>query len=233
MRTVRLRTSARRTNVVAFENTQGGSLNNFYASLNLYDGSTLVATLSTKGLQGWVANGMTLPPNLGGNIGTNTSYTAGSFNGNLLADYFGFNMGAVSASLIVTSAQLVVYQGTITNNLKLQLFAASDLYSELTNPMQQGSQYSALISGTSYGMFSLAKTLVTSNPMTQLVFTLNAAAVTDVQKQIVARQEFVIAGDVTSVPEPSTWIMMLAGFAGLGLLARRRAARRRAEAMMG
>jgi len=142
-------------------------------------------------------------------------------------------MGAVSASLIVTSAQLVVYQGTITNNLKLQLFAASDLYSELTNPMQQGSQYSALISGTSYGMFSLAKTLVTSNPMTQLVFTLNAAAVTDVQKQIVARQEFVIAGDVTSVPEPSTWIMMLAGFAGLGLLARRRAARRRAEAMTG
>jgi hypothetical protein len=68
-------------------------------------------------------------------------------------------------------------------------------------------------------MFSLTKTLVTSNPMTQLVFTLNAAAVTDIQKQIVARQEFVIAGDVTSVPEPSSWMMMLAGFAGLGLRA--------------
>jgi hypothetical protein len=38
-----------------------------------------------------------------------------------LADYFGFNMGAVSASLIVTSAQLVVYQGTITKQSEIAI----------------------------------------------------------------------------------------------------------------
>ena len=51
----------------------------------------------------------------GGPNGTNTSYTAGNYGGTLLADYFGFNLGAVPATFTVTSATLVVYSGKITN----------------------------------------------------------------------------------------------------------------------
>ena len=70
--------------------------------------------------------------------------------------------------------------------------------------------------------------------MAQLIFTLNAAAVTDIQAAITDRGVFAIAGQASApVPEPSTWVMMLAGFAGLGVVARRRAAKRRAAAAAG
>ena len=67
------------------------------------------------------------------------------------------------------------------------------------------------------------------------MFTLNAAAVTDINTAIKDQGVFVIAGQASAapVPEPSTWVMMLAGFAGLGVVARRRAAKRRAAAAAG
>ena len=67
------------------------------------------------------------------------------------------------------------------------------------------------------------------------MFTLNAAAVSDINTAITEQGVFVVAGQVSaaSVPEPSTWVMLLAGFAGLGVVARRRAAKRRAAAAAG
>jgi hypothetical protein len=58
--------------------------------------------------------------------------------------------------------------------------------------------------------------------------------VADINAAIAAKGVFVIAGEASApVPEPSTWVMMLAGFAGLGIAARRRAAKRRAAAAAG
>ena len=67
------------------------------------------------------------------------------------------------------------------------------------------------------------------------MFTLNAAAVSDINTAITDQGVFAVAGQVSAapVPEPSTWVMMLAGFAGLGVVARRRAAKRRAAAAAG
>jgi hypothetical protein len=165
----------------------------------------------------------------------------------LLADYFGFNLKAVPANLTVTSAILVVRSGTINTNLKSNLVAATQYAGQLlTPPIQSPTLYNELVNGTngiknvSYGIFSVsanttgASTMASaSNAMAELMFTLNAAAVTEINAQIQAGGPFVVSGSVTDVPEPSTWVMMLAGFAGLGVLARRRAARRRAAAGAG
>jgi PEP-CTERM motif len=220
------------TSLLAFENTQSNTTE-FYASLELFNGSTLLTTVSTKGFQGWVSNLTTLPLSIGGPNGANTSYTVGSTGNMLLADYFGFKLGGVSATLKVNSAKLVVYSGTINANLTLNLVGATQYANQLlTPPIQSSTLYNELVNraNTSYGQFSLADP---PNPLTQLMFTLNDAAVSEIKTQIQRKGLFVVSGNVDGVPEPSTWVMMLAGFAGLGVLARRRAARRRAVAAAG
>ena len=236
------------TSELAFEYTQSSSSTTaFFASLELFNGSSLVDTLTTQGFQGWVSNLTSVPPSVGGSNGGNNGYTVGNTGTMLLADYFGFNMKAVPASLTVTSAILVVRSGTINTNLKLNLVAATQYAGELlTPPIQSPTLYNELVNGTngiknvSYGIFSVsanttgASTMASAtNAMAELMFTLNAAAVTEINAQIQAGGPFVVSGSVTDVPEPSTWVMMLAGFAGLGVLARRRAARRRAAAEAG
>jgi hypothetical protein len=69
----------------------------------------------------------------------------------------------------------------------------------------------------------------TGNPLHNIVFALNSAAVKDINAAIALKKNQVALGGVAlAVPEPSTWIMMLAGFAGLGLAA---AGRRAAGSM--
>ena len=74
----------------------------------------------------------------------------------------------------------------------------------------------------------------TTDPTARLVFTLNGMALTDINAAVRSpTQLFALSGHADladAVPEPATWILMLGGFAGLGFLARRRAARRRAAA---
>jgi len=182
-----------------------------------------------------------VPPSVGGSSGGNTSYTVGNTGSMLLADYFGFNFNvkAVPATLMVTSAILVVYPGTIKSNLSLNLVAATQYAGQLLapSPTSNSTLYNELVNGTTtmptvpYGTFSISEN--SSNSLSDLMFMLNAAAVTEINLQIQGRGMFVISGNVSDVPEPSTWVMMLAGFAGLGLVARRRAARRRAAAAAG
>ena len=74
--------------------------------LDLYNGGTLVATVSTSSalgiFQGFISNTeASVVPSVGGPNGTNTSYAAGSYGGMLLVDYLGFNL----ASLPSTSPQ--------------------------------------------------------------------------------------------------------------------------------
>jgi PEP-CTERM motif len=208
------------------------------ATLELFNSSggmiTTVSTVSSSlgVFQGFISNtDASVIQSAGGPNSTNTSYAVGSYAGMLLIDYFGFNMSGVSAT--VSSAKLVVYSGAITNDLTYKLFAANTWVSDLETPANQNAAlYAAMVktvSSGSYGSFQVAKN--TTNPMAELMFTLNAAAVSEINTQIAAKGVFVIAGQASApVPEPSTWVMMLAGFAGLGIAARRRAAKRRAAA---
>jgi PEP-CTERM motif len=72
----------------------------------------------------------------------------------------------------------------------------------------------------------------TSSPGTLLTFTITNQAALSAINAAITDGTFGLGGTVSgyTVPEPSTWVMMLAGFAGLGYLGRRRAAKRRAAA---
>jgi hypothetical protein len=217
-----------------------GNTTNLDASLELFNSSgTLVATVSTDSslgiFQGFISNtNNSVIQSAGGPNSTNTSYAVGSYAGMLLVDYFGFNMSAVTATF--STAKLVVYSGAITNDLTYKLFAANQWVSDFETPANQNAAlYAAMVktvSSGSYGSFQVAEN--TTHPMAQLIFALNAAAVTDIKAAIADKGVFAIAGQASApVPEPSTWVMMLAGFAGLGVVARRRAAKRRAAAAAG
>jgi hypothetical protein len=210
--------------------------------LDLYNGGTLVATVSTSSalgiFQGFISNTeASVVPSVGGPNGTNTSYAAGSYGGMLLVDYLGFNLASLPSTVTsITSATLGIESGKVTSNLTYTLFGASQWVSQLETPGDQNAAlYANLVKGVgdSYGSFQVAKT--TGSSVSELMFTLNAAAVSDINTAIKSKTVFVVAGQVSAaaVPEPSTWVMLLAGFAGLGVVARRRAAKRRAAAFTG
>ena len=76
-----------------------------------------------------------------------------------------------------------------------------------------------------YGSFVIDS----GNSLHTLMFTLNEAAVSGINAAVLGKKTAIaISGAAIAIPEPSTWIMMLAGFAGLGLAAYRGAARGRA-----
>ena len=207
--------------------------------LDLYNGETLVATVSTSSalgiFQGFISNTeASVVPSVGGPNGTNTSYAAGSYGGMLLVDYLGFNLASLPSTVTsITSATLGIESGKVTSNLTYTLFGASQWVSQLEKPGDQNAAlYANMVKGVgdSYGSFQVAKT----SSVSKLMFTLNAAAVSDINTAIKSKTVFVVAGQISAaVPEPSTWVMLLAGFAGLGVVARRRAAKRRAAAFTG
>jgi len=86
-----------RADVLAFGNTLNPAMpREYYATLDLFDGSTLVATVSTDKFQGYISNSdNSVIPSIGGPNGSNTSYAAGSYGGMLLVNYFGFNLGSI------------------------------------------------------------------------------------------------------------------------------------------
>jgi PEP-CTERM motif-containing protein len=222
-----------------------GNTTDLDATLKLFNSSgALVATVSTDSslgiFQGFISNtdpGTSVVPSVGGPNGTNTSYAVGSYNGMLLVDYLGFNLASLPSTVTsITSATLVMESGKVTNDLTYTLFGATQWVNQLETPADQNAAlYAAMVktvSSGSYGSFQVAQN--TNNPMAQLVFLLQGSAVADINAAIAAKGVFVIAGEASApVPEPSTWVMMLAGFAGLGIAARRRAAKRRAAAAAG
>ena len=154
----------------------------------------------------------------------------------LLVDYFGFNLNSLSTTQTITSAELVVKSGQITNDLTYTLFGASQWATQLETPLDQNAAlYLNLVSGASnaYGSFQLAKydsTIPGFNPLLPIAFDLGGSALSDIEAAIADKQTFVLAGQVSAVaPEPSTWVMMLAAFAALGVVARWRAAKRRSK----
>jgi PEP-CTERM motif len=191
-----------------------------YAQLILQVGSQSI-TLSDGGFQGWVS-GETF--NFSGPDPVNTSYLAGVYGGSARNNFFVFNLAGVNPNATVTSAKLALYSGTISSQLNYSLYGATEAIGELSGGADSPNPalYDQLGTGTKYASVNIS----TLNSLDNLMLTLNASAVSEINSIIRAKKvQFAISGHAAAVPEPSTWIMMLAGFAGLGLAARRRAAR--------
>jgi hypothetical protein len=196
-----------RANSYAFGNTHSPS---DYATLTLEEGSQSV-NLSSSGIQGWISAGCC--SNAG--VGHNTSYLAGVYGGSSRNNFFVFNVAGVKST--VTSANLNLYAGSINAELQYSLYGATQVVSELadgTSP--HASLYAELGHGVKYGSFVVD----TGNSLHNIVFALNSAAGKGINAAIALKKNQVALGGVAlAIPELSTWIMMLAGFAGLGLAA--------------
>jgi hypothetical protein len=156
-----------------------------------------------------------------------TNYLVGVHNSASYVNYFEFTLPSENAGVTVSSATLVLAPGMITSELEYTLWGPTAAISQLSSP--SASLYAALGTGTMYGMDLLTPN--TSSLLAQaadIMISLNGAALLKLDAAL--GNKFLISGSATPIPEPSTWIMMLAGFAGLGFLARRRAVRRRAAA---
>jgi hypothetical protein len=202
----------------------GTQFPHYYAELTLQEGSQSV-TLSDEGFQGWVSSDTF---NFTGPDPVNTSYIAGVYGGSARNNFFVFNLAGVNPNVNVTSAKLELYAGTISGELNYSLYGATEAISELSDGEADSPNlalYDQLGTGTKYGSVNINS----GNALQSLILTLNAEAVSDINSIISSRKalKFAVSGHADPVPEPSTWIMMLAGFAGLGLAAYRRAARGR------
>ncbi len=114
------------------------------------------------------------------------------------------------------------------------LFGVTDLTSQLeANFGPNTNLYDKLAGGLVYDDPILAPN--TTDPFKPLVLTLNELAIKDINDAIQSRSVmFTISGHadlVSSVPEPSTWVLILAGFLGLGFAARRHPALRRRDSV--
>ena len=211
---------------------------NYYAFANASNeplpDATLILTVNGKsyhidtgGFQGWFRTGP-----LFYNPG-NTNYMVGEDNGAFYNDYFGFNLSSLGPGAKVSSATLVVDSGLIKETLNYTLYGATKLVSQLEDDRPSVNLYAALKTGRVYDDPILSPS---TDPTTPLSFTLNSQALYDINGAIANHTfMFAISGHAdlaNSVPEPSTWMLMLAGFAGLGVVAHR-AARRQATTSAG
>ena len=186
-------------------------------TLSLANGAEVVVAESAEG---WLASGTFSLINRGG------GYLAGVVDGTTYANYFEFDIPTVSAA--VTSASLNLYSGSISTNLEYSLFGANGALSQINGFSYAGTSfYHELASGPEYtsSPFALSPDESFSNTM----ISLNTAAFffPTSTGRLGARgsNTLVMAGMVLAVPEPSTWAMLIAGFAGLALLSYRRARR--------
>jgi PEP-CTERM motif len=173
-------------------------------------------TLSTDGYQGWVSSSV-------GNVGgpdENNNYIVGPYVTS--NDYFVFDISDQDIGT-VTGVTLSISAFTITNDYTYKIADASSL-ANAGDLFDAGSPnvalYNALGAG-GFGSFAIGP----GDSNTTLNFALNAAAVAAINADIANGDTyFAVGGSVSStIPEPSTWAMMVLGFAGLGFAGYRRA----------
>jgi hypothetical protein len=195
-------------------------------NLTLSDGATVEIPTDLQG---------TVSPRGAATFGApSTAYLAGVYNGASYNNFFEFTLPSESPGVTVTSATLTLYSGVINSKLNYTLFGPTAVISSFTPRTPNRSLYNELGTGTVYASYLLSPNngSVTAQ-MSEVVIALNETAI-GVLNQTAPGAKFQITGHVSpAVPEPSTWIMILAGFAGLGVAGWRGEARRRAAASAG
>ena len=159
----------------------------------------------------------------------------GVYNDASYNNYFGFNLSRLGSTASVTSASLTVNSGLINATMNYTLFGATDLLSQLeANFSPNTNLYDELAAGLVYDDPILTPN--TTDPFQPLVFTLNELAI----RTLTTRSRTGACCDfrpcsrsirpIWSVLCRAVDVVDLAGFAGLGSVAHRLAARRRAAA---
>ncbi len=132
-------------------------------------------------------------------------------------DYFVFDLSGVSGP--ITSASLSLGNGSTGFNGSPATYTSWDVTTSV-GELETGSlaAYADLGSGAQYASTAVGF----SDNGTQVGITLDGAALSALNAA--EGGSFTIGGALNggSVPEPQAWILMLAGFGGLGLIARRR-----------
>jgi hypothetical protein len=209
-----------RADYYAFGNSQdfGASADYGYATLSLLVGKTWI-NINTDGFQGWIS---TNSYDIGGPTGANSNYIVGVYNDSSYNDYFGFNLSGLHSTAAITSAKLIVYSGLISEKVNYSLFGATEWISQLQTGCSPNTVlYHDLATGPEYDASILFAN--TANPTAQLTFMLNGLAVIDINSAIQNRtMMFAISGHADPAPEPTTWVLMLSGFAALGYVRYRR-----------
>ena len=166
--------------------------------------------------------------NLGGHISTNYQAGFDGFNNNPLSEvrnYFAFDLSSLTGP--ITSATLTIpsnpfsigYVNTSgTDSITYTNWDVSTSVDDLMDGTNGLSSFADLGSGEKFG-----STLIGPNDLVTTV-TLDPAALGDIFAA--EGKEFAIGGSaiatVASVPEASTWAMMIAGFGLMGVALRRR-----------
>jgi hypothetical protein len=166
--------------------------------------------------------------NLGGHISTNYQAGFDGFNNNPLSEvrnYFAFDLSSLTGP--ITSATLTIpsnpfgigYVNTSgTDSITYTNWDVSTSVDDLMDGTNGLSSFADLGSGEKFG-----STLIGPNDLVTTV-TLDAAALEDISAA--EGSQFAIGGSaiatVASVPEASTWAMMIAGFGLMGVALRRR-----------
>jgi PEP-CTERM motif-containing protein len=161
-----------------------------------------------------------------------TNYLAGVYNGASYDNFFDFVLPTEGAGVTVTSATLTLYSGAISAGLNYTLFGPTRVITSFTPRSPNAPLYNELGSGTVYATYLLSpNTNSPADQASEIMIALNTSAVSALNEALLGDKQFLVSGSVSpAVPEPSTWVMMIAGFAGLGVVARRHAAKRRAAA---
>jgi hypothetical protein len=174
-------------------------------------------TLNTNGFQGFFSDSLS---NTAGPDGS-ANYIVGALGPGANANnFFAFDISKLGG-VKVTGVTLSVSSYSISDNLTYYLGDASALANagKLANGVSPDlTIFNALGHG---GLGAFALTPADSN--TTVSFQLNGLAVGAINRDIARGDDyFALGGTLSPVPEPSTWAMMLAGFAGLGVLGYRR-----------
>ncbi len=188
--------------------------------------------------QGWWGS-------MGGNSDIEDSIQTGNLGGNVLRSFYTFDLSSVTATDTVDSASLTIRLGTTSGSgtESIRFYDVSTDAATLNNNDNSvdittaDNIWADLGSGTSYGTFSIDASAAEA---TELVFTLNAGAIADLQAAIGGgffsiggsmQSSGVVFGGVdnavkltlntTAVPEPSS-LAVLGGLGCIACLRRRR-----------
>ncbi|MBA4109395.1 MAG: hypothetical protein C0487_07370 [Leptothrix sp. (in: Bacteria)] len=190
--------------------------------IKLLDGSSIVASTSDSPI-GSEANA----ENLGwwsdtlGHFANNYNYFAGHNDvlGNDVRNFFSFDLSGLTGQVVSATLKLTAYSASFPfSPLKYEIFDVSTSAEQLLAESAAPNVYifNDLGSGNSYGTL-----LVNQNPnySAELSIQLSSHAIADIN----ARQGkyFSVGGVVTSVPEPHSGFMLMAGLIAIGIAGRK------------